>query len=256
MIDKKETREVVVVTGGNGLIGGNFLSAIAASGRIAVGCDLQEISYKDREIPAGRGEIASVMMNIVEPASVNAAIAEIHDRYGRIDALVNAAYPRNSSFGDDFFDVDYHNFCDNVNLQLGGYFLTSQKFSKYFVEQGNGVLVNLASIYGCVAPRFELYEGTAMGMPVEYPLVKSAIIQLTQYLAVTLKGTGVRANCISPGGILDGQDQRFLERYKGSCSSKGMLNPEDLNSTLLYLLAKESRYVNGQNIIVDDGFVL
>ncbi len=256
MVAKTETREVVVVTGGNGLIGRNFLSAIASSGRVAIGCDLEEISHKDLQSPIDSGEIASVVMNIVEPESVDSAIAEIHQRYGRIDALVNAAYPRNSNFGDAFFNVDFHSFCDNVNLQLGGYFLTSQKFSKCFVEQGRGVLINLASIYGCVAPRFELYEGTAMGMPVEYPLVKSAIIQLTEYLAVTLKGTGVRANCISPGGILDGQDQRFLERYNSSCSSKGMLNPEDLNSTLLYLLAEESRYVNGQNIIVDDGFVL
>lgn len=257
MANEPETREVIVVTGGNGLIGRNFLKAVAASGRVAVGCDLKPLDDVGESdiVPAG-GEIQSQVMNVVDPISVEAAIESLHHRYGRIDGVVNAAYPRNERFGDAFFDVEFDSFCENVNLQLGGYFLTSQRFSKYFVDHGRGCVINLASIYGCVAPRFDLYEGTSMGMPVEYPLVKSAIIQLTQHLAVVLKGTGVRANCISPGGILDGQPEQFLARYKLQCSSKGMLNPDDLNSTLLYLLAPESRYVNGQNIVVDDGFVL
>jgi len=257
MVDMIETREVVVVTGGNGLIGSHFLKAIAESGRVAVGCDLTVVESETTKSEAfEQGEIHHLVMNVTEPSSVVAAIEALHSRYGRIDALVNAAYPRNKNFGDAFFDVEYDSFCENVNLQLGGYFLTSQKFSEYFVDQGRGCVINLASIYGCVAPRFDLYEGTSMGMPVEYPLVKSGIIQLTQYLSVVLKGTGVRVNCISPGGILDGQPQAFLERYQAQCASKGMLDPKDLNSTLLYLLASDSKYVNGQNIIVDDGFVL
>ncbi len=251
MATEVEQKEVVVITGGNGLIGRNFIQAITDSGRIAVSCDLQD--------PNDRHETTEVLyqiMDVVDPVSVEACIERLNKKFGRIDAIVNCAYPRNDRFGDTFFDVKFDSFCENVNLQLGGYFLTSQKFSEYFVGQGRGCVINLASIYGCVAPRFELYEGTSMGMPVEYPLVKSAIIQLTQHLAVVLKGSGVRANCISPGGILDGQPEQFLQRYQSQCSSKGMLNPEDLNSTLLYLLAADSKYVNGQNIIVDDGFVL
>lgn len=257
MTSKVEAREVVVVTGGNGLIGSNFLRALAGSGRIAVGCDLtipNDDSLGSDDL--GLGTIDHFVMDVSDPNSVETVIEALHQRYGRIDGLVNAAYPRNENFGDTFFDVKYENFCENVNLQLGGYFLTSQKFSKYFVERAQGCVINLSSIYGCVAPRFDLYDGTSMGMPVEYPLVKAGIIQLTQYLSVLLKGTGVRANCISPGGILDNQPPVFLDRYKSECASKGMLDPEDLNSTLLYLLASESKYINGQNIIVDDGFVL
>lgn len=257
MISNRETREVVVVTGGNGLIGSNFLRALAGSGRVAVGCDLTVPNGDDLNPESqSLGAIDHLVMDVSDPNSVESAIEVLHQRYGRIDGLVNAAYPRNDNFGDTFFNVKYENFCENVNLQLGGYFLTSQKFSKYFVDNTQGCVINLASIYGCVAPRFDLYDDTPMGMPVEYPLVKAGIIQLTQYLSVLLKGTGVRANCISPGGILDNQPPVFLDRYQSQCASKGMLDPEDLNSTLLYLLASESKYINGQNIIVDDGFVL
>jgi len=75
-------------------------------------------------------------------------------------------------------------------------------------------------------------------------------------MAKYLKGTGIRVNAISPGGILDAQPDAFLERYKVNCLSKGMLEVKDLNGTLLYLLSDMAAYVNGQNIIVDDGFSL
>lgn len=245
-------QEVIVVTGGSGLIGKSFVSAIIESGRLAICAD---INVEDHLNFSGGQQ--TLRMDVCEPQSVISAVERLHEKYGRIDGLVNAAYPRNSRFGDAFFDVDFDSFCENMNLQLGGYFLTSQKFAQYFKKQGRGSIINLGSVYGCVAPRFDLYEGTSMvGMPVEYPLIKSSIVQLTKYLAVLLKGSGVRANCISPGGVLDSQPQVFLERYNKQCTSKGMLDADDLNSTLLYLLDEKSKFINGQNIIVDDGFVL
>ena len=248
----KFKQEVVVVTGGLGLIGKSFVSAIFESGRVAVCAD---INVED-QLRVSEG-VPSLKMDVCDPRSVISAVERVHAEYGRIDGLVNAAYPRNARFGDGFFDVEFDSFCENVNLQLGGYFLTSQKFAEYFKRQGNGSIVNLGSVYGCVAPRFDLYEGTSMvGMPVEYPLIKSSIVQLTKYLAVLLKGSGVRANCISPGGVLDSQPEVFLDRYNKLCTSKGMLDADDLSTTLLYLLDEKSRYINGQNIIVDDGFVL
>jgi NAD(P)-dependent dehydrogenase (short-subunit alcohol dehydrogenase family) len=71
-----------------------------------------------------------------------------------------------------------------------------------------------------------------------------------------LKGRGVRVNCISPGGILDRQPEAFLEAYKSYCNEKGMLDPQDISSTLIFLLSDASRYITGQNLIVDDGFTL
>ena len=66
----------------------------------------------------------------------------------------------------------------------------------------------------------------------------------------------IRFNSVSLGGILNNQPESFLKGYKSYCLTKGMLNPEDISGTILYLISDNSEYVNGQNIIVDDGFTL
>ena len=93
-------------------------------------------------------------------------------------------------------------------------------------------------------------------MPVEYAVIKSALIHLTKYMAKYFKGMNIRVNSISPGGILDSQPGIFIKSYNEQCITKGMLDKSDLKGTLLYLLSDLSRYVNGQNLIVDDGFTL
>ena len=141
-------------------------------------------------------------------------------------------------------------------MNLGGYFLTSQQFAKYFHKQGYGNIINLASIYGVIAPRFEVYNNTPMTMPVEYAAIKSGLIHLTKYMAKYFKGKNIRVNTISLGGIEDKQPEAFLKAYKDFCLNKGMLNAKDVSGTVLYLLSDLSEFVNGQNIVVDDGFTL
>jgi NAD(P)-dependent dehydrogenase (short-subunit alcohol dehydrogenase family) len=181
---------------------------------------------------------------------------EITNEEGRIDALVNNAYPRNKNYGKHFFDVEYIDFVENLGLNLGGYFMASQQFAKYFKKQTYGNIINVASIYGVVAPKFEVYTNTSMTTPVEYAAIKSGLIHLTKYMAKYFKGMNIKVNTLSPGGILDSQPEEFLSQYKNECLNKGMLDKSDLKGTLVYLLSDMSKYVNGQNIIVDDGFVL
>jgi NAD(P)-dependent dehydrogenase (short-subunit alcohol dehydrogenase family) len=195
-------------------------------------------------------------LDITSKESAEELINTISARYGRIDALVNNAYPRNSRYGRKFEDVSYEDFCDNVGTHLGGYFLMAQQFGAYFKRQGHGNIVNMASIYGVVAPKFEVYDDTPMTMPVEYAAIKSAVIHLTKYLAKYFKGDNIRVNCISPGGILAGQPEEFLASYNGFALTKGMLDARDICGTLLFLLSDLSSYVNGQNILVDDGWSL
>ncbi|MBE0497531.1 MAG: SDR family oxidoreductase, partial [Campylobacterales bacterium] len=197
-----------------------------------------------------------VKLDITSKASLNSCIGYLDIKYTKIDALVNNAYPRNKNYGRDFFDVEYDDFVENTGLNLGGYFMASQQFAKYFQKQGYGNIINISSIYGVVAPRFEIYEGTNMSMPVEYAAIKSGLIHLTKYMAKYFKGMNIRVNAISPGGILNNQSEDFLIKYKGFATSKGMLEASDLGGTLVYLLSDMSQYTNGQNLIVDDGFSL
>jgi NAD(P)-dependent dehydrogenase (short-subunit alcohol dehydrogenase family) len=169
---------------------------------------------------------------------------------------VNNAYPRNKNYGKHFFDVEYDDFQENLALNLGGYFTTSQQFAQYFKKQNYGNIINISSIYGVVAPKFEIYNRTTMTVPVEYATIKSGLIHLTKYMAKYFKGMNIRVNTLSPGGILDNQDENFVKQYKNVCLNKGMLDKSDLKGTLVYLLSDMSKYVNGQNIVVDDGFII
>jgi len=195
-------------------------------------------------------------MDITSKQSLTGSIEYLDNKYARIDALVNNAYPRNNNYGKYFFDVEYDDFTQNTGLNLGGYFLTSQQYAKYFQKQGYGNIINNSSIYGVVAPKFEIYENTPMTMPVEYAAIKSGLIHLTKYMAKYFKGMNIRVNCLSPGGIFDNQNELFIEKYNNVCLNKGMLDKSDLNGTLVYLLSDMSKFVNGQNIIIDDGFSL
>ncbi len=246
--------KVILVTGGAGLLGTEFIKAIASSGGIAIIADVNDTAGLDLKEKTAKSEY--INLDITNKQSIVQAIESVSNQYGKIDALVNNAYPRNNHYGRSLMDVEYSDFCDNLNLNLGGYFLTSQQFASYFLRQGHGNIINMASIYGVVAPKFEIYDNTQMTMPVEYAVVKSGLIHLTKYFAKFFKGKNIRINSLSPGGIMDAQPEAFLEAYREVCLNQGMLDKTDLVGSLLYLLSDLSRCVNGQNLIVDDGFTL
>lgn len=254
------TQKVIVITGGAGLLGKEFIKTIVAHNGIAIIADINEQigeqTKKELCAQLHTTTIDFIQLDITSKDSLAHCITMLHECYGKIDALVNNAYPRNKNYGRNFFDVEYSDFCENLNLNIGGYFLASQQFGEYFRQQGYGNIINIASIYGIMAPRFEIYETTQMSMPVEYAAIKSAVIHLTKYMAKYFKGMNIRVNAISPGGILSNQPDSFLKRYNAFASTKGMLNSSDVSGTLLYLLSEISTYVNGQNIIIDDGWSL
>ena len=86
------------------------------------------------------------------------------------------------------------------------------------------------------------------------PNYKSGIITLVKYLAKYSKNLNINVNCISPGGIKDSSQGRIFKRkYKNLSLNKGLLDPTDITDTVLFLLSDSSKYINGQNIVIDDG---
>ncbi len=254
------TGKNVVVVGAAGLLGRQFCAAVATAGGRVVAADRNGDAAADLAgklaTEFGDDRVSAATVDITDQASVEALIAEAATRHGRIDAVVNSAYPRNARYGRKFEDVAYGDFCENVSLHLGGAFLVAQRFAEFFKRQGGGHIVNLASIYGVMAPRFEIYDGTTMSMPVEYAAIKSALIHLTRYIARYYRKAGVRANCISPGGILDGQPEAFLAAYNEQANHPGMLERQDLDGLLVFLLSDGATAINGQNLVIDNGFSL
>lgn len=252
--------KVIVVTGGAGLLGSAFVKSITDQGWQAVIADVDRERAENIICEYERNECELppfyVELDINNEASVIKSIDTILDKFDKIDALINNAYPRNKNYGKHFFDVKYEDFCENIDMNLGGYFLCSQQYAAFFKKQGYGNIVNIGSIYGLIAPKFDVYRGTEMTMVVEYAVIKSALLHLTKYMAKYFKGMNIRVNALCPGGILDGQPEIFLDQYSNQCLNKGMLDPEDMCGTLIFLLSDASRYINGQVLTVDDGFTL
>jgi NAD(P)-dependent dehydrogenase (short-subunit alcohol dehydrogenase family) len=250
--------KVVVIVGGAGLLGRRFCRAAADEAARVVVADHDEVSAVAvaREVEGAGGSAVAIGCDIARPESVDALVAWAQQRFGRIDAVVNSAYPRNRHYGRPVEQVEYADFVENTSLNLGGCFLVAQRFAALFCRQGFGNIVNVASIYGSLAPRFSIYEGTGMTMPVEYSAIKAGVIQLTRYFAQYYKRQGVRCNSLSPGGILDGQPQAFVEAYGSFAGRKGMLDPDDVAGALVFLLSDHSAHMTGQNLVVDDGFSL
>ena len=156
----------------------------------------------------------------------------------------------------DFLKLKSKDLKENLYLQLGTNIIISQKSVSYFLKQGYGNLILFSSIQGIAAPKFSHYENTKMTSPIEYSAVKAGIINITKYLAKFCKGKKIKVNCISPGGIIDGQPINFKKKYRDNCLSKGLLDGRDLNGVVEFLVSDRSNYINGQNLIIDDGWSL
>jgi len=250
--------QVVVVTGGAGLIGAAISERVAREGGIPIVADLdfERAEQVVKQIQASDLTAYAVSLDITDVVQIERVISEVRTKFGRLDALVNNAYPRGNNYGRELEDVEYGDFCESLSLHLGGYFLTSQKFAAVFASQGHGNIVNLSSIYGLFAPRFEIYEGTSMTVPAEYAAIKAGIIQLTRYFAQYYRRNGIRCNALAPGGIRDNQPEEFTTKYDAMCGTKGLLDPADLMGAITFLLSDASKFMTGQTLVVDDGWSL
>jgi len=248
----------LLIAGAGGLLGSRLVADALSQGATIVAADINVEAMQKRL--AGLGvELDGVAIEFVElDVTDEANMRDFFDRHdGALDGAVNTTYPRNKTYGQHFFDVTLESFNENLSLHLGSAFLFTKEAAAYFKRhQQPFSLVNLSSIYGVVAPKFDIYENTPMTTPVEYAAIKSAIQHMSKYAAAYVNDSRFRVNCVSPGGILDDQPEPFLKAYKANTHGIGMLDVRDVIGSVLFLLSEQSRYVTGQNIIVDDGFSL
>ena len=241
---KKVNKEkIILVTGGSGLIGKSIIK------------DLTEDSYVpiNIDINASENSCEHFKCDITKEDEIEGVFKRVHEKYGRIDGLVNNAYPRKEAFGADFFDVQEKQLIEQLHFQLASYYLCCQKVLPYLQKSNGGSIVNISSIYGSVGNDFSLYENTKMNPPGVYNMVKGGINSLTNYLAAKFGKDQIRVNTISPGGIFDNQDQKFVEKYIQKVPLARMGNPDDISPVICFLMSDKSKYITGQNILVDGG---
>lgn len=251
-----ESKKILIV-GAGGLLGSHLVFSLLEQGAKVIAADISETVMTDRLMKIGVNinskNISFEKLDITNEFNVK----NFFNSNIEIDGAINSTYPRNKSYGSHFFDVKLNDFNENISLHLGSAFLFSQQCAAYFMRKKTPFsLVNISSIYGVIAPKFDIYNNTRMTMPVEYAAIKSAILHLNKYIVSYVNDSLFRINSVSPGGIFDHQPEPFLEAYKKNTHGSGMLDVSEIIGSVLFLLSDASRYVTGQNIIVDDGFSL
>lgn len=257
-MEKLLENKTIVVAGAGGLLGTRLVPALLKQGAHVIAADIHLEAMRERLASLGVDlqdeKLSCCDLDVTKEESVKAFF---NQQAQHVDGAVNATYPRNKTYGKHFFDVSLESFNENLSLHLGSAFLFTQQSAAYFKRQQQPFsLVNISSIYGVVAPKFEIYNNTPMTMPVEYAAIKSAIQHLNKYVVSYVNDSRFRINCVSPGGIFDHQPDAFLQAYRDKTHGAGMLDVEEVVGSVLFLLSEQSRYVTGQNIVVDDGFSL
>ena len=248
--------KTVFITGGAGHLGTAMCEALAELGaNIVIGSrDVEKSRPIAKALSEEFGVQASgVQLDITNQESLEAALLFVEKTYGGLDVLINNAW---SGKKNTFESISIDDWKYDIDVCLNGVFYTVKKAVPY-LKKTKGVIVNVASMYGHVAPDYKMYAGTDHANPPSYGAAKAGVIQLTKYLASFLSPHGIRVNAISPGPFPFG-DILGNEGFIGTLEAKTILNrignPEDLKGAIALLSTDASSYMTGQNICVDGGW--
>lgn len=248
--------KVAVVTGGAGLYGYQIVEALAEAGaRVYVASRNRENNEKKMESLIKEGYSITVLEFDLEcEESILSMCDEVYKREGRVDILVNNAVLRCMNGYTD----TAANFTRSMIANATGLFLISRAFGDKMARDGGGSIINIGSYMGILGPDYNLYKDTDMnqnGVASDYFFHKGGITNYTRFLATHYGYAGVRANCVELGGLYDGQNELFVERYNAKTPLGRMANNTDLKGLIVYLSSDASVYMTGAIIPLDGGYI-
>ena len=259
------TGRVVVVTGAFGQLGTQFCAALLQRGARVVALDQVADAQRAARLTGGGGDrLLPLRVDITDRAALEAALIEVEQRFGIPDGLVNAAAldspPGAPASENGPFETYPERSWDRVMaVNVKGTMLTCQVFGGRMAAAGRGSIVNVSSIYGVVSPDQRLYEhrraaGDEFFKPVAYSASKSAVLNLTRYLATYWATSNVRVNTVTFGGVFNNQDAQFLAGYTARVPLGRMARPDEYNGAIVFLLSDASSYMTGSNLVLDGGW--
>jgi len=246
-----------LVTGGAGYLGtamcetlAELGSNVAIASRDAVKCQ-QRAEELGQRFPGVR--FLPLGMNVMESESIRTGLDRIHADLGPLDILVNNAWSGNKNTWESITEADW---MYDIDMSLNSVFrVTKAAFED--LKARKGVILNITSMYGHVAPDYRIYDGKLFANPPSYGAAKAGVIQFTKYLASFLSPHGIRVNALSPGAYPHEATQQHKE-FMAHLSAKNPLGrigyPDDLKGAVALLCSDASAYMTGQNICVDGGW--
>ncbi|MDP2265466.1 MAG: SDR family oxidoreductase [Thiobacillus sp.] len=258
------SREIVLVTGVSGQLGGEYAKAFLERGARVVGLDVQPSVGNDALAARFQENYLFCSADVTAKISLQQALDQIVSKFGTPTVLINnaaidsppSAPPEENGPFEEYPESSWNKVMD-VNLK--GTYLSCQIFGSAMAAKGKGSIINVASIYGMVSPDQNLYEyrrqrGEVFYKPVAYAVSKSGILNLTRYLAVYWAKKNVRVNTLTIAGVFNNQEQAFLDAYCGRIPVGHMANPDDYNGAVIFLASPASRYMTGANLVIDGGW--
>jgi NAD(P)-dependent dehydrogenase (short-subunit alcohol dehydrogenase family) len=257
---------VAVITGGAGLLGRKHAEAVTECGGTAVLLDLTAEAAESAARDIGENSLG-LATDITDHQALQDTLTAILEKFGRVDILVNNA-ANNPKMEDnglsdrpwsrlENFPLEMWN--DDINIGLTGAFLCAQIFGSEMAHAGSGVILNIASDLGLIAPDQRIYrkagktEDEQPVKPVTYSVVKTGLIGLTKYLSTYWADAGVRANALVPGGVYNDQDDAFVEKLTNLIPMGRMADKDEYKAAVAFLISDASSYMTGANLVIDGG---
>tara|TARA_Y100001936_G_C16080809_1_gene677631 strand:- start:2560 stop:3387 length:828 start_codon:yes stop_codon:yes gene_type:complete len=255
--------KVIAIIGATGILGEQYVDFLSGKGAKIIMGDIdydkcKNLSKKLNSI--GRTTFPLFVDNASQP-SIENFFNEIVKEFKSLDVLINNAQVKPKRFYSPFEDYDMDTLNEVLCGNLSGVVISSKEACKIFQQNGSGVIVNIGSIYGVVAPDQRIYSNTEniyfpgekFSSPVSYAISKAGIVQLTKYLSSYYREKSIRVNCLTPGGVFDSHDVDFVNQYSKRTTLGRMAEKNEYNGAILFLCSEASAYMNGANLIIDGG---
>ena len=251
--------KVILLTGAAGNLGTQYAGGLAEAGANIV---LADIDYSKCKIIQSKLEkkfkrkFTSLELDLRDKKSIVKNVKLLQKKFGTIDVLINNAAIqgnhklRTAKFED--FPLSYWN--DAISVNLTGVFLMCQEVGKVMVKQKKGNIINISSTYGIIAPDQRIYGTSGQNSSAFYASTKSALINLTRYLASYWNRKGIRVNTFSPGGVENNQDPKFIKKYSEKTMIGRMAKKDEYIGAVIFLCSDASSYMTGSNLIIDGGW--
>lgn len=243
----------IVITGGNGFIGKQLCNAFLDQGSKVFILDITNPKFKNKSI--------FFKTDITKENDLKKFLTFLKQRKIRIDVLINGAakdyVPTKKNLNKEKLSLE--NFSEKVwkedlDVGLTGSFLTTKILGSYMAKsKKNGVILNISSDLGIIAPNQDIYKKNNFIKPVSYSVVKHGIIGLTKYTASYWAKKNIRCNAIAPGGIFNNQDNSFIKKINQLIPLGRMAKKNEYNGLILFLCSDLSSYITGSVIVADGG---
>ena len=247
----------ILIIGGSGKLGLRFAKTLKNAGGQIILADVNKPK---------NNQYAFYYCDVSNQSNVADFASKLFKKEKKIDVLIYNVYSKPKNYYKPYEDYEYETWNNSVNSNLNGAFLISQILIKHFKSKKiKGNIIFLSSTYGIVGPDMSIYKGLSkkhniyggkfsLTTPAVYSATKSGLIGLSRWISTSYGKYNIRSNILSPGGVFDNQEKKFVKNYTSKVPLNRMAKWKDYDGAILFLSSDASSYMTGSNLVIDGGW--